>query len=177
MFYIILSKNYFLSNTFDFNRALFFSVHSDLLGIRCRTCFFRHICFRGEFKNINNQMNAKIQLFIIVHYLFRCYLLMTSMLCKSIHIAAYIFQEHIQTFNYAILNIYNTYIHGPHQGPYSDQTNSFSTRSGNTSMLEQNILKFFAGGSIRAQDENKCIFLITNHHNNLLEPKKHSECE
>jgi len=53
------------------------------------------------------------------------------------------------------------------QGPYSDQTNSFSTRSGNTSMLEQNILEFFAGGSIRAQDEDKCISLITNHHNNL----------
>ena len=61
------------------------------------------------------------------------------------------------------------------QGPYSDQTNSFSTRSGNTSMLEQNIMKFFAGGSTRAQDEDKCIFLITNHHNNLLPPKKHSK--
>ena len=42
-------------------------------------------------------------------------------------------------------------------------------------MLEQNILKFFAGGSSRAQDEDKCIFLITNYHNNLLPPKKHSE--
>jgi len=34
-------------------------------------------------------------------------------------------------------------------------------------MLEQNILKFFAGGSIRTQDEDECIFLITNPHNNL----------
>jgi len=34
--------------------------------------------------------------------------------------------------------------------PIVIKTNSFSTRSGNTSMLEQNILEFFAGGSIRA---------------------------
>ena len=37
--------------------------------------------------------------------------------------------------------------------PIVIKTNSFSTRSGNTSMLEQNILKFFAGGSIWAQCE------------------------
>jgi len=58
------------------------------------------------------------------------------------------------------------------QGPYSDQTNSFSTRSGNTSMLEQNILKFFGGGSIRAQDEDKCILPTTII---ILPPKKHSK--
>jgi len=34
-------------------------------------------------------------------------------------------------------------------------------------MLEQNILKFFAGGSIRAQDEDKCISRLPRYSVNI----------